>query len=106
MLGTRYLHENKIVHRDLKPENILIFEKSPGLLIFKICDFGVSKDVKMTYGVTTNQSFTKEYGAPEQLSAMQPPSPFLIDSWALGIIIYQICTEKYHAFEIKGVKND
>ncbi len=43
MLGTKYLHDNNIVHRDLKPENILIFEKKPGLLIFKLCDFGVSE---------------------------------------------------------------
>ena len=74
MLGTIYLHENNIVHRDLKPENILIFEKSPGVLLFKICDFGVSKDIKITKGVTVSDKFTKEYGAPEQLSAMNSPS--------------------------------
>ena len=48
MSATRYLHENNIVHRDLKPANILIFENKPGILTFKLCDFGVSKVVDET----------------------------------------------------------
>lgn len=35
------LHENNIIHRDLKPENILIHNG-----VFKIADFGFSKQVK------------------------------------------------------------
>ena len=65
MLGVRYLHEIGIVHRDLKPANILIFEKSPGVLIFKICDLGVSKVVDSVIQHSVMDKFTKEYGAPE-----------------------------------------
>ncbi len=77
-----------IIHRDLKPANILIFEKGPGLLIFKICDFGVSKLVSASSKMTAESQYTKEYGSPELLCKMESPSPYLIDSWALGIIIY------------------
>ena len=34
------------MHRDIKPANILIFEPADDILIFKICDFGISKDFK------------------------------------------------------------
>ncbi len=96
------------MHRDLKPGNILIFENKRGILTFKICDFGVSKIVNVTSKqsgqVTNNNQFTIEYAAPEQLNEIEPPSPFLIDSWAIGIIFYQLCTEKEHAFKIEGVE--
>jgi serine/threonine protein kinase len=54
MLATRYLHEKKIVHRDLKPANILIFEKKPGVIVFKLCDFGVSEVVPINVKHTMN----------------------------------------------------
>lgn len=69
MSGTKYLHDNNIVHRDLKPDNILIFEKQPGILIFKLCDFGVSKVVDLTAKKTgletVKHQFTINYAAPE-----------------------------------------
>ena len=34
---------------------------------------------------------------------MESPSPFLIDSWSLGIVFYQLFTEKPHAFNLVGV---
>jgi serine/threonine protein kinase len=71
MLATKYLHDNKIVHRDLKPANILIFENKPGILTFKLCDFGVSKVVNVTTKQTgldtVKHNFTMNYAAPEQL---------------------------------------
>jgi serine/threonine protein kinase len=53
------------VHRDLKPENILIFEKEPGEYIFKICDFGVSKNVNEDSTSTVSQNFARSHASPE-----------------------------------------
>ena len=39
--GMAFLHQSHTIHRDLKPENVLLNEKG----IFKICDFGVSREL-------------------------------------------------------------
>ncbi|KAF2663039.1 kinase-like protein [Lophiostoma macrostomum CBS 122681] len=59
----RYLHGRKIAHRDIKPDNILISEKHPNYL-FKLADFGLSKDVRGTTFLTTFCG-TLMYCAPE-----------------------------------------
>ncbi len=49
---------------------------------------------------------SSDYSAPEELIEMQSPSLFLIDSWALGVIIYQLCTGREHPFLIKNKSRD
>jgi len=39
--GMIFLHRSNCIHRDLKPENVLLNERG----IFKICDFGVSREL-------------------------------------------------------------
>ncbi|GMR41014.1 hypothetical protein PMAYCL1PPCAC_11209, partial [Pristionchus mayeri] len=47
-LGTifGFLLERKVVHRDIKPQNILVFigGKQRSRLLFKLCDFGLSRE--------------------------------------------------------------
>ena len=40
-----YLHNQGITHRDIKPDNILIAGDDPQDKIFKLSDFGLSKQV-------------------------------------------------------------
>ena len=92
-----YLRINRIFHADLKPSNILISNK-----IFKIADFGVSKDFKTldeniyaTYFIGT-----PNYWSPEFRKAFLSNKEkinynvFKIDSFALALIILQIITLK------------
>jgi serine/threonine protein kinase len=47
-VGLSYLHEKGIVHRDLKPQNILLSEISSEVFLFKLADFGLSKQQHFT----------------------------------------------------------
>ncbi len=46
-LGLEYLHDQSVVHRDIKPENILLFSTSSDLILYKLGDFGISRDLKV-----------------------------------------------------------
>jgi serine/threonine protein kinase len=60
--GLQYIHSQNIVHRDIKLDNILIDLQNN----IKICDFGVSKQVKKG-DVMHDQCGTPAYIAPEIL---------------------------------------
>ncbi len=46
LVGLHYLHTKNIVHRDLKPANVLLDRLEDGLIVLKIGDFGISKNLK------------------------------------------------------------
>ena len=89
--GLEYLHGQGIIHRDLKPSNILI-NYEEGLIVPKIIDFGISKDIKSDASIISNVIGSYEYMSPEQLGAgdqrMKPNS----DLWTFGVIVYQMLT--------------
>ena len=106
--GLHYLHipnamhqKPAIIHRDLKASNIL-FTTIGGKLIPKICDFGISKEIKGNdtgTGTGTGVGLgTIEYMAPEQINyrkfgkdgKLQPNT----DLWALGCMLYEYFTGK------------
>jgi serine/threonine protein kinase len=60
--GLQYIHSQNIVHRDIKLDNILIDLQNN----VKICDFGVSKQVRKG-DVMHDQCGTPAYIAPEIL---------------------------------------
>jgi serine/threonine protein kinase len=47
LLAISYIHNKDIVHRDLKLENILVFPISDSFNLYKLCDFGISRDIKI-----------------------------------------------------------
>lgn len=98
--GLKFMHDHGIVHRDLKPENVLI---DPNGFV-KLTDFGVSN-----YGHVEPGNFHSSIAFSTQLVGSppyQPPeiqayhgidrskrieyNPFLMDYWALGIILFVI----------------
>ena len=93
-IGLGHIHKMKILHRDLKTMNI--FLKS-GFQV-KIGDLGVAK-------ILLKNSFAKTLiGTPYYLSpemCQEKPYNDKSDVWALGCILYELCTFK-HPFEAKS----
>ena len=92
--GLEAAHKVGIVHRDLKPENVFLHEPSPGRLLVKLMDFGISKfsqggnDGKTGVGVLMG---TPEYMSPEQAEGAAGVDQ-RTDIWAMGAILYKALT--------------
>lgn len=86
VLSFEYLHYLGIVYRDLKPENLLIDGKG----YLKITDFGFAKRIDDKKTIT--MCGTPEYLAPEVIKNVG--YSYSCDWWALGILIYEMCSGK------------
>ncbi|CAH2107452.1 unnamed protein product [Euphydryas editha] len=93
LLGVNYIHKLDIIHRDLKAENILLTGKNG--VIVKIGDFGISKMLESAKKTSTVIG-TPYYLAPELCEGN--PYDTKSDVWALGCLLYEMCTHK-RAFE-------
>ncbi|GHJ86976.1 hypothetical protein NliqN6_3378 [Naganishia liquefaciens] len=81
-----------IVHRDLKPDNIFFNED---LTVAKIGDFGMARELKEEEWATSFCG-TLTHMAPEMLVEGQTPLyDERVDLWALGCILYQLCSLDY-----------
>lgn len=83
-----HIHEHGFLHRDLKPENILFSDDRP-----LISDFGLAYSVSLETLTKTGSSLgTPAYMAPEQLDNQHSELCPATDTWALGIILYELIT--------------
>ncbi len=87
--AVKSMHQENIVHRDLKPTNIMMTEENE-LVIF---DFGLGKILESQSSITTQIIGTPAYMAPEQ-TFVRGEHDVRTDIWALGIIFYQMLTQK------------
>ena len=91
VIGLAELHNMKILHRDLKTSNIFLTKNYD----IKIGDLGVSKKL-------SKEDFAKTIiGTPYYLSpeiCNEKPYNEKSDIWALGCILYELCTFK-HPFD-------
>jgi pSer/pThr/pTyr-binding forkhead associated (FHA) protein len=90
--GLEYMHRHDIVHRDIKPENILLTQ-SGKLLVPKISDFGLAKNLKSSKNLTKPLEIagTIPYMAPEQIMDFKNTG-FAADIYSLGATLYFMCT--------------
>ena len=81
-----YCHSIKISHRDIKLENILINNKE-----VKLIDFGFA-----IANQTKSRTFcgTPSYMAPELVNRDEY-SPFAVDIWALGVLLFAMLCGKF-----------
>lgn len=84
--GIQYIHSKNVVHRDIKLDNILIDLNNS----IKICDFGVSKQVKKGE-IINDQCGTPAYIAPEILRN-NGYEGFGVDIWSAGVVLYTMLT--------------
>jgi len=81
------LHKHKIVHRDLKAANCFIGDEDS----IKLGDMNISKRIKNDILLQT-QAGTPYYMSPEVWE--NKPYDETSDMWALGILLYELCTLK------------
>lgn len=103
-MALNYIHENRILHRDIKSSNI--FVTSNGYV--KIGDFGISRVLEHTYDSANTVVGTPYYMRYQNLYMVSPevcenkPYTFKSDVWALGCVLYELCTLK-HAFDANNL---
>ncbi|MEO8970271.1 MAG: serine/threonine-protein kinase, partial [Ktedonobacteraceae bacterium] len=88
--AVQYAHEHGVIHRDLKPLNILFRALPDGTEQAVLSDFGLAVQIDATHHTFANAG-TLAYMAPEQLRGQSTPAS---DIFALGVILYQLCTGK------------
>lgn len=90
--GVAYIHSRRILHRDLKTSNVFITTQNT----VKLGDFGIARVLDSTLEQAKTVVGTPYYMSPEVCE--NKPYRFKSDLWALGCILYEMCTLK-HAFD-------
>jgi len=82
--GLDVLHtEKRQVHRDLKPSNICVNARGEA----KVTDFGISRELKDSFGNCRSYVGTYTYMSPERIRA--EPYSFESDIWGLGLTLME-----------------
>ena len=85
-----FVHERDILHRDLKPANIMIRARDEAPLL---SDFGLARAGDSEGLTKTGQVLgTPSYMAPEQADGDRHAFGPHTDTWALGVILYELAT--------------
>jgi eukaryotic-like serine/threonine-protein kinase len=90
-------HAASIIHRDLKPANIFLHDE-PGedTTVVKVVDFGVSKNLLASDGLSTvagGMVGSPAYMSPEQAAAgTRGPVDHRADLWSLGVVLFEMLT--------------
>jgi serine/threonine protein kinase len=96
-LALKHMHDRKIIHRDVKAENVFLNRKNQ----VKIGDFGISKSLERTLAQARTRIGTPYYLSPE--ICMDRPYDGRNDSWALGVVLYQLCALR-HPFDATSME--
>ncbi len=102
--GLGYLHSKGIIHRDIKPANIMI-KKEGNILIPKISDFGISKNISDAGSTVSGVVGSQAYMAPELLNNTSGKLSPSCDIWAFGILLYELFTGE-RPFDQPGVTSN
>lgn len=91
-MAVDYVHSRHILHRDLKSNNVFVTANN----VVKLGDFGIARVLDKTLEQAKTVIGTPYYMSPEVCESK--PYSYKSDIWALGCILYELCTRK-HAFD-------
>ena len=97
-LGLADIHKLKILHRDLKSLNIFLKKDED----IRVGDLGVAKILNQTYFAKTFIG-TPYYLSPEICEDKKYNDKS--DVWALGCILYELCTKPIHTYYSKDLSD-
>ena len=89
----KIMHENLLSHRDLKLDNILVKYGNNNKPIWKLTDYGVSKQLASMSKNFSTKTGTLFFMAPEVLKGQKYKEK--CDLWSLGIILYVLHFRDY-----------
>ena len=84
----KIMKDNAIIHRDIKPENILIKKLDNNKYLYKLTDYGLSKQLTESHNALTVAG-TIDYIAPEIKNNLNIDKS-KVDLWSIGILIYKL----------------
>jgi eukaryotic-like serine/threonine-protein kinase len=105
-----YAHRNFVIHRDLKPGNVLVDSQGvPKLLDFGICKLLRTDTLSTVSGDETMPGMmTPNYASPEQIRG--DAVTLLSDVFSLGVLLYELLTEKcparFTSLTAEGIARD
>lgn len=82
----RYIHSLRVLHRDIKSSNVFLTATN----CVKLGDFGISKVLQGTVEAAMTVVGTPYYMSPEVYQ--NKPYTLKSDVWALGCLLYELCT--------------
>ena len=89
----KILDKNNLAHRDIKLENILLKKNGKGQRIWKLMDYGVSKQLFQSEDYFTTFVGTYPFIAPEILKGKCYKNN--CDLWSIGILIYYLNFQEF-----------
>ena len=96
LLGLRHIHSKKIIHRDMKSLN-LFFDAGDNVLVG---DLGIAKVLSPNTLFARTIVGTPYYLSPELCE--DKPYNEKSDVWALGVVLYEMCTGGKHPFDAQN----
>jgi serine/threonine protein kinase len=90
--GLAYLHYEHNTHRDIKPGNILINYDGE----VKLSDFGISRNLDNTVGMSNTAVGTCKYMSPERLEGLAYNET--ADIYAFGMVMLEIINNNCYPF--------
>jgi len=91
--GLEFIHSNMVVHGDIKPDNLMFTDDGT----LKMSDFGVAEELtdEVDPDMLSKSAGSPAFQPPEVASGSDLISPFKVDVWAAGIVLYIMVVGKY-----------